>query len=95
MKSLYERITRFFLNATNPYDLSEPALHSTVWPYLKSHFKPMRRVLIASVVVTILAAAVEVWLIRYAGQIIDTLAASSLDTFWETEGWGLLGAALA
>jgi len=94
MKSLYERITRFFLNATNPYDLSEPALHSTVWPYLKSHFKPMRRVLIASVVVTILAAAVEVWLIRYAGQIIDTLAASALDTFWETEGWGLLGAAL-
>lgn len=94
MNKLYEKITRFFLNATDPYDLSEPALHSTVWPYLKSHFKPMRRVLIASILVTILAAAVEVWLIQYAGQIIDTLAASSLDNFWATEGRGLLGAAL-
>ncbi len=94
MKGLYERITRFFLNATDPYDLSGAAPHSTVWPYLKSHFKPLRRILIASVIVTALAAAVEVWLIQYAGQVIDTLAASSLENFWETEGWGLLGAAL-
>jgi len=94
MKGLYERITRFFLNATDPYDLSGTAPHSTVWPYLKSHFKPMRRILIASVLVTVLAAAVEVWLIRYAGQIIDILVASSPGELWQTQGFGLLGAAM-
>ena len=94
MTEIYERITRFFLNATNPYDLSGTAPHSTVWPYLKSHFKPLRRILIASVLVTILAASVEVWLIQYAGTIIDTLIASSPEAFWETKGIGLLGAAL-
>ena len=94
MTDIYERITRFFLNATNPYDLSDTAPHSTVWPYLKSHFKPLRRILIASVLVTMLAAAVEVWLIQYAGTIIDTLIASSPEEFWETKGIGLLGAAL-
>ncbi len=93
MTGLYERITRFFLNATDPYDLSEVASHSTVWPYLKSHFKPLRRILIASVLVTSLAAAIEVWLIQYAGEIIDTLVASTPTDFWKTEGWGLFGAA--
>ena len=94
MIGLYERITRFFLNATDPYDLSDAAPHSTVWPYLKSHFKPLRGILIVSILVTVLAASVEVWLIQYAGQIIDTLIGSSPGKFWETEGWGLLGAAL-
>ena len=94
MTGLYERITRFFLNATDPYDLTDARPHSLVWPYLKSHFKPMRNVLIASVLLTVMAAAVEVWLIRYAGQIIDTLVASSSDNFWQTEGLGLFGAAL-
>ena len=93
MTRIYERITRFFLNATNPYDLSDTAPHSTVWPYLKSHIKPLRLVLIASILVTVLAAVVEVWLIQYAGQIIDTLIASSPGEFWETKGMGLLGAA--
>jgi ATP-binding cassette subfamily B multidrug efflux pump len=94
MAKVYERITRFFLNATDPYDLSETAPHSEVWPYLKSHFKPMRAVLIASVLVTVLAASVEVWLIQYAGKIIDKMVASSPSTFWEDEGLAVMGAAL-
>ena len=94
MAKVYERITRFFLNATDPYDLSETAPHSEVWPYLKSHFKPMRAVLIASVFVTVLAASVEVWLIQYAGKIIDKMVASSPSTFWEDEGLAVMGAAL-
>lgn len=94
MTGLYEKVTRFFLNATDPYDLTDAKPHSEVWPYLKSHFKPMRGVLFASVLLTVMAAAVEVWLIQYAGKIIDTLVASSPASFWQTEGLGLLGAAL-
>jgi len=77
MRGAYERITRFFLNATDPYDLTGINPHSDVWPYLKSHLKPLRGILIASVLVTALAAAVEVWLIQYAGRIIDKMVASS------------------
>lgn len=94
MSGIYERITRFFLDATNPYDLTGAAPHSTVWPYLKSHFRPMRRVLIACILVTVMAASVEVWLIQYAGQIIDTLVANPPEELWKNEGMGMLGAAL-
>ena len=94
MTGPYERITRFFLNSIDPYDLNGAKPHSTVWPYLKSHFKPLRYVLIASVLATTCAAMVEVWLIRYAGQIIDILVASSPANLWETHGTGLVIAAL-
>ena len=95
MRGAYERITRFFLNATDPYDLTGINPHSDVWPYLKSHLKPLRGILIASVLVTALAAAVEVWLIQYAGRIIDKMVASSPADFWRDEGVGVMGAALA
>jgi len=62
MAKAYERITRFFLNAT--------------------------------VLVTVLAASVEVWLIQYAGKIIDKMVASSPAEFWKEEGLAVMGAAL-
>ncbi len=91
---VYERITRFFMNAVDPYQLSDAPPERSVWPYLKSHLWPLRRVLVVSVVVTALAASVEVWLIQYAGQVIDILASSSPRQLWETQGAGLLAAAL-
>lgn len=94
MPGLYERITRFFLNAVDPYDLSDAAPYREVWPYLRSHFKPLRRVIVASVLVTVLAASIEVWLIQYAGKIVDILASSSPGRFWETQGLGLFAAGL-
>lgn len=94
MIGIYERITRLFLYATDPYDLTGAKPHSAVWPYLKSHLRPMRSVLIASVILTVMAAAVEVWLIQYAGHIVDTLVASSRSTFWQVEGLGLFSAAM-
>jgi ATP-binding cassette subfamily B multidrug efflux pump len=94
MSAAYEHITRFFLNAADPYDLSDRPPAREVWPYIKSHFYPLRRILIASVFFTALAAAVEVWLIQYAGKIIDILASRSPQEFWALEGFGLLIAAL-
>jgi ATP-binding cassette subfamily B multidrug efflux pump len=94
MLAVYERITRYFLNVINPYDLSGKSVETAVWPYLKSHLKPLRPAIIVSVTVTIIAAGIEVWLIQYAGQIIDTLAASDREQFWQNHGVGLLIAAL-
>ncbi|MEM9269116.1 MAG: ABC transporter ATP-binding protein [Pseudomonadota bacterium] len=91
----YDQVLRFILNAADPYTLSDEALEKTVWPYLRSHLHPLRRVLIASGLVTVLAAGVEVWLIQYAGQLIDKLATNTPSAFWENEGTGVMIAALA
>ena len=94
MTGLYERITRFFLNAFDPYDLSDTTPSKKLWPYLKSHLRPMRRIVVASILVTVMAAGIEVWLIQYAGQIVDTLVATSPSQLWAREGTGLLAAGL-
>lgn len=44
---------------------------------------------------TVLAANVEVWLIRYAGQLVDKLASNAPLDFWANEWPGRLLAALA
>ncbi|MBX2826113.1 MAG: ABC transporter ATP-binding protein/permease, partial [Gammaproteobacteria bacterium] len=54
----------------------------------------MRHVIIGSVMVTVFAASIEVWLIQYAGKIVDILVATNPAELWETEGTGLLFAAL-
>jgi len=94
MNLLYDRITRFFLHAADPYSTTDLPPKTTVWAYIASHMEPLRRVLIASVVVTIFAAGVEVWLIRYAGLLVDKLTSSDTGTFWAEEGTGLALAAL-
>lgn len=94
MRQLYEKVTRWFLQAFDPYTLSDAPPDRDLWPYLKSHIKPMRRIIFFSVLVTVFAATIEVWLIQYAGTIVDKLVSSDTDTFWKNEGLGLLGAAL-
>ncbi len=87
-------MTRWFLNRFDPYDLTGVAPERKLLPYLKSHIKPMRRVIALSILVTVFAASIEVWLIQYAGQIVDILASSRPDELWQKEGLGLLFAAL-
>ena len=42
---------------------------------------------------TAIAASIEVWLIGYAGRLIDTLAATSPDRLWVDHGMELLAVA--
>lgn len=90
----YDRLTRIFLNATNPYTLSGSPPKSALWPYLKSHIAPLKWVLLASIFVTVLAASVEVWLIQYAGQLVDKLISNDPAQIWANEGRSLMFAAL-
>ena len=94
MYGLYERVTRWFLHRFDPYDLTNESPERRLLPYLRSHIKPMRHVIVGSVLVTVFAASIEVWLIQYAGKIVDILASSSPSQLWQTEGTGLLLAAL-
>ncbi|HCQ67290.1 MAG TPA: hypothetical protein DIU07_20035 [Rhodobacteraceae bacterium] len=94
MSGVYERITRFFLGAVDPHDFTDTTPRREIWPNLKAHIRPMRRIIAASVLVTVVAAGVEVWLIRYAGRVVDMLATTTPGALWRAEGTRLPGAAL-
>lgn len=82
-------------NLVDPY---QPHFTTTppsgVWEYLRANLAPLKRVLIASAVFTIMAAVIEVWLIGYAGRLIDTLSEIPPEQLWSTIGPELLGVAL-
>ncbi|MEO1309146.1 MAG: ABC transporter ATP-binding protein, partial [Pseudomonadota bacterium] len=91
----YDRLTRLALNLADPYawwDGRAPAKH--VWPYLKAHLQPLRLVLVLSLAFTVVSASIEVWLIGYAGRLIDMLAETAPAEIWQTHRWNLLGACL-
>lgn len=78
---------RLFENAADPFGADEPAdAPQRVLPYLISEFRPLRCVLTASLLATVVSAAVELWLIAYAGRLVDTLAGADPATLWQTHG---------
>lgn len=94
MFRIYDWLTRLAL------DMADPYVHGTgeapaadVWPYIRSHLYPLRWVLVLSVLVTVVTASIEVWLIGYAGRLIDMLADTSPGEIWQHYRWNLLGAA--
>ena len=94
MSNLYLKIARFFLELGQPYQLSDEPPSREIWPYIKTHLRPLRIIIIGSVICTILAATIEVWLIQYAGQIIDLLSQHDPKVIWQEEGFGMAMAAL-
>ncbi|TDC84282.1 ABC transporter ATP-binding protein [Micromonospora sp. KC606] len=80
-----------FENPVDPFptgDNRTPA--ADVRRFLLTELRPLRPVVAAAVATTILCAAIEVWLIGYAGRLVDTLAAGSPDTLWADHGTELL-----
>ncbi|MFK7995830.1 MAG: ABC transporter ATP-binding protein [Granulosicoccus sp.] len=94
MTAIFKRCTDAALALVQPYDSSGEAPSAQVWPYLKSHILPLRRVLLLSICITVFAASIEVWLISYAGWLIDVLAATPASQIWDQHGYDLLFAAL-
>ncbi len=95
MFTFYDRLTRVALNLANPYvhGSGDPPA-GQVWPYLKSHLRPLRRVLVLSIMVTVLTASIEVWLISYAGRLIDMLTNTPPGDIWQHHSRSLIGAAM-
>ena len=94
MTELYNRFTMAVLQTVQPYSSNYKAPLADVWPYLKSHLPPLKNILLLSLVVTVLAAGIEVWLISYAGTLIDTLAVTPRENIWQMHGFELLMAAV-
>ena len=75
-----------------PYDARPPA--PTVWAFLVQHLAPFRGVIALSLMLTVIGALLEVWLIFYAGALVDTLAATPPDRIWAAHGAELATVAL-
>ena len=74
-----------------PYAATTPP--ADVWRFLAEHLRPFRQVIAFSLVFCVVGAAIEVWLIGYAGQLVDRLAATSPECLWTDLGGELLLAA--
>ncbi|MDP9794444.1 ATP-binding cassette subfamily B multidrug efflux pump [Catenuloplanes nepalensis] len=83
-----------FENPTDPFPHDDRPLPRSARRFLIHELRPLRAVVIAAVTVTILCAALEVWLISYAGRLVDSLAAGSPDTFWAAHGAELIAVAV-
>ncbi len=85
-----------FENLVDPFAPDDGATPpATLWAYLKTHFRPFRKWMIAMALTGILVAVVETGLIFYSGRIIDLMdTTTDTATFWSTHGGELLLAAL-
>src|SRR3569833_2770910 len=86
----------FFQKLADPFvtDDGDP-LPTTAWAFLTTQFRSLRPILAASLVLTLLVASLEVWMIGYSGTLVDLLATSSPATLWSEHGTELLLAAVA
>lgn len=91
---MFDRCARTALNLVKPYSSASEPPSGKVWPYIKSHISVLRGVLLLSACMTVLTASIEVWLILYAGQLIDTLSVTPPNEIWQNFGLELAGAAL-
>ncbi|MEV0720637.1 ABC transporter ATP-binding protein [Asanoa sp. NPDC050611] len=82
---------RLFESPVDPFAYDDTATPPAgVRRFLLRELRPLRPVAAAAVTVTVLCAAIEVWLIGYAGRLVDTLAATDPATLWASVGPELL-----
>ena len=84
-----------FENLVDPFAPVPPETPpATLWAYLKSHYGPFRKWMVALACTGIIVALIETGLIFYSGRVIDLLDASTPETFLARHGWELALAAL-
>ena len=67
-----------------PYDAKTPS--DRPWQFIVEHLKPFRWVIAASLALTVVSAALEVWLIGYTSALVDILAATAPGDLWARYG---------
>jgi len=70
------------------YDVKTPS--ADVWRFILENLRPFRVPIAASLALAVVGAAIEVWLIGYAGRLVDMLAASSPERLWTDHGTELV-----
>lgn len=86
---------RFFENLINPYvtytEHDKPS--QKLWPFLWDYSQPFKRVFALTAFMSIVVAAIEIWLIYYMGRLVDLLG-SDPALLWQTYGSELILVAL-
>ncbi|MGZ9809280.1 ABC transporter ATP-binding protein [Pseudoroseicyclus sp. H15] len=92
---MYSRFFRFFENLVDPYTPYEETDHppKKLWPFLNQYARPFRKVFAATVVFSVTAAIIELWLIGYMGRLVNFLDAG-VSGFWQAYGWELIFVAI-
>ncbi|MBM9593817.1 ABC transporter ATP-binding protein [Roseitranquillus sediminis] len=87
---------RFFEHLVDPYASyrQTDAPPARLWPFVHDYSQPFRRVFVAAGIVSIVAAAVEMWLIAYMGRVVDLLSAGTPEQTWRDHGGELIAVAL-
>jgi ATP-binding cassette subfamily B multidrug efflux pump len=85
-------VFRFFENLVDPYvDYAETDRPPTrLWPFLKEYSRPFAGVFAVTGLMSVVVAAVEVWLIWYMGRLIDLLGSNDPGRVWADHGLELL-----
>jgi ATP-binding cassette subfamily B multidrug efflux pump len=87
---------RLFESLVDPYapyaeDDTPPA---RLWPFLKEYLRPARKVMALTIVSVFAVAVMEIWLIWYAGRIVDVLGETTPAEVWARHGLELAAVAL-
>jgi ATP-binding cassette subfamily B multidrug efflux pump len=86
---------RLLENSADPFRPHDPGTPpASARRFLTREFRPLRAVVVLALATTVAGAAIEVWLIGYAGRLVDMLAATDRDRFWTEHGRGLIVAAV-
>ena len=87
---------RFFERLVDPYEpykeLDTPP--TRLWPFLMGYARPFKRVFWAAGLMSVVVAAVEVWLIFYMGRLVDLMGQVEPGAVWALHGFELLLVAL-
>ena len=65
-----------------------------VWPFIAENLRPFRAVITLSLLLSVVGVALEIWLIGYAGRLVDLLAGTTPNRLWTDHGIELAVAAL-
>ena len=78
---------RFFENIVDPYcDYPEKDRPPTrLWPFLRDYCVPFYRVFVVTAVLSVVVAAIEIWLIHYMGRLVDLLTGDPAE-IWANYG---------
>ncbi len=82
---------RFFENLVDPfasYDENDTPPQS-LWLFLKNYAQPFRKLFLITALMSVVVAAVELWLIAYMGRVVDLLNGSPQQV-WQDHGAELL-----
>lgn len=78
---------QFLSTIVNPYvhftNATPPQLP---WAFIAQNLKPFWRIITISLLLTVISASLEVWLIGYAGRLVDSLSTTAPEQLWQQHG---------